>query len=230
MIADDRLEILVRACVDEEVRDVVLPDDLIARITAPRPRRRPAFSFPMLLAGLATAGVALVIPVSLTLGSQPDVQKPPVSAQTPKPADLKGRIHIGHLPPGAEKIGFGRPPKQVMGFVEFPPDPRMPGTRLWQQSYGLGLANDQPRSVIIRVFSGAATLGDVTRTVTPYLVETEDLALSRGQAVARTVHPTAGYTVQAVVWQPEPGLVIYVSATQLTRAQTVKIAEGVTIR
>jgi len=227
MIADDRLEKLVKACVDEEVRDVALPVDMIARITAPRPPRRRMFSFPVVLAGVATAAVALVVPVALALDRQNDKSTAPIISLTLKPDDLNNRIAAGHLPSGAKDMagsGRGR-------FAEQGPDPRSPNVRVWQRNYGFGVSGRFPRVVVIRVFSGDTTLSKIIEQyVTPNLAQTQEVVVPQGQAVAMTSSPLPGTTAEAVVWQPRKGLVIYVKATQFSRAETVKIAKGVTIK
>jgi hypothetical protein len=227
MIADDRLEILVKACVDEEVRDVALPVDMIARITAPRPPRRRMFSFPVVLAGVATAAVALVVPVALALERQNDRSTAPIIAMTLKPDDLSNRIEVGHLPSGAK----GMPGKGHVRFAEHGPDPRSSNVRVWQRNYNFGASGRFPRAVLIRVFSGDITLRKITEQyLTPNLAQTQEVVVSQGQALAHTTYPLPGYANEAVVWQPREGLVIYVKATQFTRAETVKIAKGVTVK
>jgi hypothetical protein len=227
MIADEGLQILIKACVDEEVRDVALPADLIARITAsPRQRRRRKFSFPVVFAGLATAAVALVVPVTLALQQQ-DKSTSPIVVMTLKPDDLNNRISVGHLPDGAKDAlgeGSGR-------FAEQGKEPRLPNVRVWQRNYSLGASGRFPRAIVIRVFSGDTNLIKIVKQyVTPNLAQIQEVKMPEGEAAARSISLAPGYTTEAVVWQPRKGVVIYVKSTELTRAETVNIAKGVTIK
>lgn len=227
MIADERLEILIKACVEEDVRDVALPVDLIARITAPTPPRRRMFSFPVVLAGVATAAVALVVPVTLALQQRQDKSTSPIVVMTLKPDDLNNRIAVGRLPSGAKDM----PGKGRGRFAEQGRDPHSPNVRVWQRNYGLGVSGRSPRAFLIRVFSGDTTLAKITKQyVTTNLAQTQNVDVPQGEAVAMTISPVPGSTTEAVVWQPRKGLVIYVKSYQLTRAQTVNIAKGVTIK
>jgi hypothetical protein len=219
MDADDRLAIMIRACVDEEVRDLTFPDDLIERVTARSPRWvLPSVRLPALAAVLATASLLVAIPVgfNLDLNGSPKVQGQNVS---PRPDIGKGGIAVATVPKGFS-VTTDKGPREVTRSHGSP--------RTWQLTFKHnGSKEGHGGTVTVRVYSGNTSITKVLRDYTgdSSLRSAHELHFSQGQAVI-----LAKGERKTIVWQREPGLVVLVDTGNVSLAETIKIAKGVTIK
>jgi hypothetical protein len=220
MDADERLAIMIRACVDEEVRDLAFPDDLIERVTAKSPRWvMPSVRLPALAAVLATASLLIAIPVgfNLHLIGGPTVQGPGVSPSPKNPGD--GRIAVTTVPKGFS-VTTDKGPQELT---------RSRGaSRTWQLTFKhAGVKGGRGGSITVRVYSGGISISNVLLDYTgdSSLLRTRELRLSQGQAVILTQGAK-----KTIVWEREPELIVLADAENVSRAELIKIAEGVTIK
>lgn len=210
MSSDDRLESMIKACVDHEVLDVALPPGFAERVALrARERRRPRrLQWPIGLAVLATAVTLVSVEVSLQPRPADDRVTEPAAPAAPR--DLDGRVTITSLPLGAT----------ISGRAEA--DPR--GDRsVWRTAYRW---SDGSGFAAVSVFSGNVTLGGVVAeySIAPDPAERVWVPVSGGEAMVWT-HGRQHH----VIFQPEPGLVVYVVTSRLSRERAVRIAEGVRV-
>lgn len=220
MDADDRLALMIHACVDEEVRDLTFPDDLIERVTA-RPSRwvLPSVRFPALAAVLATASLLVAIPVGFNsnLLGEPTVQGPNAS---PSPKNLgEGRLEVTTAPKGFS-VTTDKGPQELT---------RSRGSsRIWMLKFKRAGVNGGPGgTVTVRVYSGSTSIPKALLDFTGdgSLLRTQELRLPQGQAVILT-----NMARRTIVWEREPGLVVLVDSENVSLAELIEIAKGVTIK
>ncbi|MEO3784633.1 hypothetical protein ABGB12_14955 [Actinocorallia sp. B10E7] len=213
MSSDEPLESMIKACVDHEVLDVALPPGFAERVTGrAREKRRPRrLQWPIGLAVLATAATLVSVEASLQLQPADDHVTAPAGPATPAagPRALDGRVTVTSLPLGAT----------ISGQAET--DPR--GDRfIWRTDYrwshGGGFA-------AISVFSGNVTIDGIAAEyrIAQDPAERVRVPVSRGEAMVWT------HDRHHVILQPEPGLVVYVVTSGLSRERAVRIAEGVRV-
>lgn len=211
MNSDERLESMIKACVDHEVLDVALPPGFAERVTGrAHARRHPRrLQRPIGLAVLATAATLVSVQVSLQPRPADDrVTEPATPAAGPR--ELDGRVTVTSLPLGAT----------ISGRVET--DPR--GDRsVWRTAYRW---SDGSGFAAISVFSGNVTIEGIAAEyrIAPDPAERTRVPVSGGEAMVWT-HDQQHH----VILQPEPGLVVYVVTSRLSRERAARIAEGVRV-
>ncbi|GAB3663104.1 hypothetical protein GCM10027589_26550 [Actinocorallia lasiicapitis] len=222
MNTETRLESLVSASVEAEVRGVELPADFLIRITERRRRRAPRFG--LLAVGLATATVAVAVPIVLTVNDGQDR----VAVVAATPSSLDGKITEGPLPDG---YGSEQTAKGAAGWQEA--DPKVTGVRVWVRDFRAPHdGGPEPLVATVRVLTGDVTFAKAVTAVegafdAPHYVDITG-SFPRGEAVYRG--PEADFDGHLVAWRPRKGLMIVVRSYALTREQTIDLVKGTTVK
>lgn len=216
MSDDQRLESMIRSCVDHEVREVLLPAGFAERITGPRRPRR--WRTPLGLAVATAAAAAMVGPVSSEFA--PVDPPPAIVLVTPKPSELEGRVNVTYLPPGSRYLKDET--RKRMSHL-----PVYQNHSVWLGAYRL--PGPQRRLAWIWVFSGEVAVHDVLvdYKIIPERADLSRVPVSKGDAL---VGEHGGRPVKrTVLLELGPGLVAAVEALGVDRAQVVRMAEGVRV-
>ena len=196
------------------MREVMLPEGFAERITW---TRRPARWTPVVVAvSVTAAAVAATLTVSVVLRPEPAAPRPGTVLVAPQPRKLEGRVSVTGLEPGARFLeGESRAHRSAVRERK--------GRFVWVGGYRLRGA--PKRTVWVWVFSGDVTTRDV---------------LADYEAVGETAMrwkpaPAGGWLVgspqgrDAVLLEPERGLVVVVVTMGVGGERTLRIAEGVRV-
>jgi hypothetical protein len=181
-----------------------------------------------------TLGVLAVMAVILTMfivnqpdRTPPDSVRPNLSQRVEtnlRPRDLSGKISVEPLP--AEfpvMLRNGKRSKNHGLVKELPKQGN--SLRRWMAIF-FGKGGD----VTISVYSGDVNIMKVLKEnyIASSLTQTHPVQMPRGEAVARRKNVGSDYT-QSIVWEMEPGLVVFVNCFNSGQDLAVAIAKGVKI-
>lgn len=218
MSSGDRLEPLIRSCIDEEVRDLVFPGDMAERvIRARRPLRRRRARLWLGAGAVAACSAAVLVP-ALTggPGERTARQADRVAAV---PFDPGRMIRIGYVPPGL------RPEKgRAASLTE---SASAHGVRIWRIRF---VPARGPFHTTVTAELGRVGLQDARRNEESFGVRGfRSFPVPEGWALtAARSNPRAGREY-VVFWEPRAGLLITVRCAGLPSAEVPKVVHGVTL-
>jgi hypothetical protein len=218
MTRDDRLEALIRASVDAEVRDLSVPDDLARRVVAGSGGSRPWRTHLAVGGALVAAAAAVALVPVLSSGTGRVAGPSAVKTADRAPFDPTSMIKIGRVPKGLrEQVMPGRP----SGFAEV--SPRKGPVRQWGVVYVS--AGTPPRMAGIVIKTGRVSLAAERYRIRGSGFEPVRVSLGTAQ---RVVRPPRGSSA-VVLWEPWPGLVIRVDARRVAVPEVLAMVQGIAV-
>jgi hypothetical protein len=232
MSTEDRLVTLIRAGIDEDLRGLTFPDDLVGRVVARRPRRRTRWRVHFAVAGLAGAvavGVALTYAV---LPEPADRTQRPVAAGTPSPApfDPTPLLTFGSPPSGWAKLDTPQNPGRLSEVTDG--RDRAARVRRWRLGYlppGPARRKGGRDFLWIEVTTGGVSVASARAAVTLTGPENMSVLPVRVGTAEYDVHSHDGGGVR-VIWQPRTGIVIVIQSNALPKDQLFAVVRGITVR
>lgn len=217
MVSEERVIKMIRASVEADTRGLVLPDDLLERVTRPKPRRH-RIHFSVAVAALATAAAAVTVPILVAdLSDRETSTDGPTVAITP--FDPRAQIAIKYVPDGFKQDG--REPS--IALTPLPGPVKGEDNRVVYQTELLKSKKPYSPRCSMKVWTGNVGLD----TFMLRNVKMHNLQLPLGKALISDFHDDR---LLVVLWEPEPGVLIFVTGARMSKAEMIKIVKGITYR
>jgi hypothetical protein len=231
MKTEDRLVALIRAEVEEDLRGLTLPADLVQRVVARPPRRRRRWRVHFMVMGAATATAGVVALTSAVLPEPADQPKQPIAIRTasPTPFDPTRLLRFGNPPSGWTMVRTAQHPGGLQERTE--PQDRTAHIRRWLVAYlppTRTPRNQRPQRLQIWVATGRVKMASFRAGVSVDGPEKFSALPVKMGTAEYTLHASGGTGVQAI-WQPRSGMVIVIQSNWLDKDQLFKVVNGISI-
>jgi hypothetical protein len=229
MSTEDRLVTLIRAGIEEDLRGVALPADLVQRVVARPPRRRPRWRLQLAVVVVAAAVGGAVALTSAVLPEQADRPRQPVAVGTPSPApfDPTRLLTFGTPPDGWAKLDTPQNPGGLREVTDRTDQAAQ--VRRWLLAYvppGPGRRKGGRDFLRIEVATGRVTIASARAAVTVNGPEKMTVLPVPVGTAEYDAHAGDGGGVR-VIWQPRPGMVIVIQSNALPKDQLFAVVRGI---
>lgn len=229
MNTEDRLVTLIRAGIEEDLRELAAPADLIQRVMARPPQRRPRWRLHLTVVGAAAATAGAMALISAVLPEPASRPQQPIanSSAAPTPFDPTSLLNFGDPPAGWPKLNTPQHPRGLQEVTD--PGDRARQVRRWSLAYLPPARIKGSRDLLrIEVMTGRVTIASARAGVTLNRPEKMSVLPVRMGVAEYASRPRDG-TGTGVIWQPRPGMVLVIQSNALPKDQLFKIVRGITI-